>query len=100
MENIFDHNLEEGLKKRIKLVAKILNFPYCQFVTCIKRNKALQDSIMQHDIAFYENALDRLNALPEEEKWIARAELQHPILGMPQEAVQRMAEHMEDMYYR
>jgi hypothetical protein len=100
-DDIFAFNFEEGLEQRIKLVAEILDFRLAQFEVTVKGDKALQTSLMQHNIEFYEGTLQRLNSLSDERsKFFAKAKLYHPILGKTQDELQRMVEHMEDMYYR
>ena len=99
-DDLFAFNFEEGLKQRIKLTAEIFDFPLFQFELSVDGDKALQTSLMQHSIEFYENALQRLNALSEDSKYFERSKLQHPILGKSQAEIQIMVEHMDDRYYR
>ena len=100
-DDLFAFNFEEGLKQRIKLTAEIFDFPLFQFELSVHGDKALQASLMQHSIEFYENALQRLNALSKDDsKYFEQSKLLRPILGKSQDEIQIMLEHMEDRYYR
>jgi hypothetical protein len=99
-DDIFAFNFEEGLEQRIKLVAEILEFPLFQFEVSVNGDKALQTSLMQHSIEFYESTLQKLNALEEEPRFFEQAKLQRLILEKKENEVREMAERMEDRYFR
>ena len=92
------YNIEE--KTKIKLVAEIFRYPFYQFSVFVASHNSLKESIMANDISYYNEILQRLNALPDEERIFEKAKLQRTILSMPREDVVAMREKMDDMYYR
>jgi hypothetical protein len=100
-DDLFAFNFEEGLKQIIKLTAEIFDFPLFQFELSVNGDKALQASLMQHGIEFYESALQRLSALSKDDsKNFEKSKLLRPILGKSEDEIQIMVKHMEDRYYR
>jgi hypothetical protein len=105
MSDTFDLDFSEfgdsdHVKAIIDKVAELLDFPAFQFAMRAHSDKDMVNAILQHDISFYEDAIKRLNALPDDlSKMCERAKLQR-ILGKSQEEVFDMCERMKDMYYR
>ena len=99
-KSIFDYfdNIEEETK--VKLVAEIFKFPFVQFCSFVSSHNSLKESIMVKDISYYNEILQRLNALPDSSRIFEKAKLQRSILSMPQEDVVAMREKLDDMCYR
>ena len=99
-KGIFDYfdNIEEETK--VKLVAEIFKFPFIQFCSFVASKNSLKESIMANDISYYNEILQRLNALPDKTRIFEKAKLQRAILSMHQGDVVAMCEKIDDMYYR
>jgi len=100
MDDMFSFKeLDEELIQRCKLVATICELPYFQFLMSVNSDKALQTSIMRNSIEFYENELQRLNALFEPTKHFEQAKLKYSILNKTQDEMQEIRNRMDDRYY-
>jgi hypothetical protein len=88
----------DDAKAIIYKCAELFKFPAHQFYLSAQGDSKLKEAILEHDISFYEDAVNRINAMSNElDKMCERAKLQK-ILGKSSEELQRLSEHMTDMY--
>jgi hypothetical protein len=99
MNDIFEIDNTDDAKVIIYKCAELFGFPAYQFYLSAQSDNGMKQAILKHDISYYEDAIKRINALSDSDRMLERAKLQK-LLGKSSEELQRLCEHMADMYYK
>ena len=102
--DIFAFDFSDELKIKADKAAELFEFPAFQFYTSLEGDKRIQAALLEHDVAFYEEAIEKIATITSQRaKMFERAKFQKIVFGdagISSGDVCKMCEQMNDRYYR